>query len=366
MKELIGPDLITMLGARISAVAPAFPIERFCADLHPILPPLALKQRVAAVAHALRQTLPADYPTALAIIVAALGPVPAEGPGMFDDGWYAWPLATFVEQYGLAHPHESLAALHAITQRNTAEFAIRPFLAHHTELTLHTLHTWVRDPSFHVRRLVSEGTRPRLPWATQLPPFIADPTPVLALLESLRDDPSAYVRRSVANNLNDIAKDHPTQVLTIAQRWLHAAPPERERLVRHALRTLIKQGHPAALGLLGADPRAAVVLEQLDAAPTNLPIGATCELRATLRSTAATTQRLVIDYAVQFASVHGTLRRKVFKLRTSELAPGAALAITWNHSFRQLSTRRHYPGAHVIELQVNGIIVGQVNITLSE
>jgi 3-methyladenine DNA glycosylase AlkC len=364
LKALFGLPLAQTLAERIRAVHPAFPAEPFLSRLAEVLPPLELKQRVGAIAAALRASLPDFYDEALAILLPALGPSPEEGPAMFADTWYAWPLATFVELYGLEYPHASLAALHAITQRSTAEFAIRPYILRYPELTLQTLHAWAGDPSFHVRRLVSEGTRPRLPWAPRLPAFVADPTPVLELLERLRDDPSAYVRRSVANNLNDITRDHPERVVITAQRWMDGATPERERLVRHALRTLIKQGHPGALELIGATHGAQVALERFAVAPERLAIGASVQCTATLRSTAALAQHLVVDYVMHFAGANGALRRKVFKLRTADLAPGETLGLQWSHSFRQRTTRRHYPGRQLIELQVNGVIVGEVDVWL--
>lgn len=174
---------------------------------------------------ALHRYLPNDYPTAVQILVASLGvELPAEA-GMFKDAWYLMPVAHFVEEYGVAHPHDSLRALNAITRRHTGEFAIRPFIVHHYDLTLATLHEWASSDSPHVRRLVSEGTRPRLPWASRLPRFIADPTPALSLLEKLRDDPARYVQKSVANHLNDIAKDHPDLVLDTVTRWKKKAKP---------------------------------------------------------------------------------------------------------------------------------------------
>jgi 3-methyladenine DNA glycosylase AlkC len=366
LKELFGLPLAHTLAARIGAVYPAFPAEPFLRRLEEALPPLALKQRVGAIAAALQWSLPDAYHEAVAVIVAALGPAPEEGVTMFEDTWYAWPLATFVELYGLDHPDVSLVALHAITQRSTAEFAIRPYIVRYPDLTMRTLQAWAGDASFHVRRLVSEGTRPRLPWAPRLPAFVADPTPVLALIERLRDDPSAYVRRSVANNLNDIAKDHPERVVTTAQRWMEGASVERERLIRHALRTLVKQGHPAALALIGASQGATVALETLSVTPERLPIGASVQITAALRSTAATPQHLVIDYVMYFAGANGAPRRKVFKLRTVDLAPGETLGLQWSHSFRQLTTRRHYPGRQGIALQVNGVIVGEAETWLEK
>jgi 3-methyladenine DNA glycosylase AlkC len=267
-----GPALVDDLAERIRAVYPVFPVNAFRAEVAPRLDPLELKGRVAAIAAGLRQQLPSDYPTALGILLQILGPPLRESEGMFVDSWYLMPVATFVEQYGLDHPAASLAAMHTITQRHTAEFAIRPFLLRHPEATLAALRDWVHDESFHVRRLVSEGTRGRLPWGANLPAFIADPTPVLALLEALRDDPSAYVRRSVANNLNGIARDHPELLIRTLRRWRENASPERLRLIQHALRTLVKAGHPEALALLGA---AAPQIELLafSVAPERLRIG---------------------------------------------------------------------------------------------
>jgi hypothetical protein len=188
---------------------------------------------------------------------------------------------------------------------------------------------------------------------------------VLELLELLRADPSEYVRRSVANNLNDIAKDHPARVLATLERWLADPAPTTGRLARHALRGLVKAGHQGALALVGASGAALVALHAFQAEPLAPRIGEKVELRALLASTSAAPQRLIIDYLVQFAGARGTLeRRKVFKLRELELGPGEQVELRWRHSFRQLTTRRHYPGPHRVELQVNGAVVGGVTLEL--
>jgi 3-methyladenine DNA glycosylase AlkC len=364
-KDSIGPALVAELARRVAAAHPPFDAAAFVARLAAELPPLELKQRIAAVAAALRDGLPPDYPAALAILVATLGPAPAEGPGMLDGMWLTWPIATFVERYGLGHPAESLAAMRAITQRGSCEFAVRPYIEAHYEQTLAALHAWARDESFHVRRLASEGSRPRLPWGPRLRRFVADPAPVLALLETLRADPSEYVRRSVANSLNDIAKDHPDLAVATLRRWLADPTPTTERLARHALRGLIKAGHHGALALVGATGGAEVELAALRISPGAPRIGAGAAIAGELRSAAARPQRLVIDYVMHFADARGGRgRRKVFKLRELELGPGETAALSWSHSFRQLSTRRHYPGPHRLELQVNGAVVGGLDFAL--
>lgn len=362
-KEYFGPPLAEDLARRIGAVAPAFPAAAFVAGVAPQLPPLELKGRVKLIAEGLRTHLPPSYPEAIAILIGILGPPLSESEGMFNDSWYLMPVTTFVELYGLDHLAASLDAMHAITQRHTAEFAIRPFIARYPDELLATLRRWATDESFHVRRLVSEGTRTRLPWAANLPRFIADPTPVLELLEILKDDPSAYVRRSVANNLNGIAKEHPGLVLATAARWLEGASPERRALVRHGLRTLVKQGDPAALALLGAEAPQ-VELIGLELSTDRLRIGEALTLAATLRSTAQRPQQLVVDYIVHMPGASGAARSKVFKLRTQALAPGATLRLARRHSFVPVTVRRLYPGRHRFELQVNGAILGGVELEL--
>ncbi len=358
-KQHFGPDLVGDLARRIGAVEPSFPQAAFVAAVAPQLEPLELKARVAVIAAGLRAHLPPDYPAALEVLLAILGPPLAENEGMFSDGWHVMPLAAFVEHYGLDHVEESLVAMHAITQRHTAEYAIRPFLARYPQRILQTLQVWVNDPSFHVRRLVSEGTRPRLPWAARLPQFIADPTPVLGLLEHLKDDPSAYVRTSVANNLNDIARDHPDLALATLARWREGASAERARVVRHALRTLVKQGHPVALELLGAGAPQ-VTLEALELTPTRVAVGGAVTLSVTLRSTAPSPQLLVVDYVLRMPGARGASRAKVFKLRSQWLEPGAILHVQKRHSFAPVGGRPVYPGAHAIAVQVNGVALGAV------
>lgn len=360
-KAYFGPPLLEDLARRLLAVYPAFPAAAFIAEVTPQLAPLELKGRVAAIAAGLRRHLPPAYPAAVDLLLAILGPPHTEAEGMFTDGWYLMPVAAFVEHYGLEHLDASLAAMHAITQRHTAEFAIRPFLLRYPAQTLATLRAWARDPSFHVRRLVSEGTRPRLPWATRLPAFLADPTPVLELLEPLKDDPSAYVRKSVANNLNDIAKDHPQLVLATLARWQQGASDGRRWIIRHALRTLVKQGHPEALRLLGAGSPE-VQLVSLEVTPATLRVGDTATIAATLRSTANTAQQLVVDYVLHLPGARGTARRATFKLRSQALAAGETLRLVKRHSFAPVSVRRIYPGLHRIALQVNGVVLGDAAV----
>jgi 3-methyladenine DNA glycosylase AlkC len=264
------------------------------------------------------------------------------------------PHVNFVALFGLDHFEPAMRAQHALTQRFTAEFSIRPFLERHESATLVRLTEWAADPSEHVRRLVSEGTRPRLPWAGRLRRFQADPTPVLALLERLKDDPSEYVRRSVANNLNDIGKDHPDLLVRVAKRWLVDAGEQRRALVRHALRSLVKAGHPGALRVLGYGREADVECRDVTFAPARVANGGKVTITFAVANGASRRQRVLVDLRVHFVKSTGRATPKVFKLKTMDLAPGEHAAIRKTISLAPMTTRKHYAGKHIVDVLVNG------------
>lgn len=356
-KNYYNEEMAWRLGGMIAQVYPPFASEAFVAQVRPQLPPLELKERVAVFSQALRDHLPADYPQATAILLAILGPPLDEQEGMFNDGWFLMPLAHFVEVYGLDHFEVSVGAMKEITQRHSSEFTIRPFLVRYPDEMLAVLHKWVHDDSFHVRRLVSEGTRPRLPWGMRLYQFIQDPTPTLALLEHLKDDPSFYVRRSVANHLNDISKDHPDLVLLTLRRWHDGAGTDRLWLIRHALRSLVKAGHPQALALLGYG-EAQVSLLDLQVDPPVVREGEAVTFTVTLRNDAAAPQQLLIDYLIHYVKASGRTSPKLFKFTSRTLAPGETITLSKKHPLRPVTTRIHYPGQHKLQVQINGQIMG--------
>jgi 3-methyladenine DNA glycosylase AlkC len=247
--DLLAGPAIDCLAHNISRVHPTFAAGSFRRAARAGLGPLGLLQRGRHLAHALRQYLPSDYAEAVGVLLRSLTP-PLETTE--DNGlavFFYLPHVTFVGLYGLDDFETSMRAQYELTKRFSAEFSLRPFLIRQPERTLARLSEWTRDPDPHVRRLCSEGTRPRLPWAPRLPAFIEDPRPVLPLLTALRDDPSLYVRRSVANHLGDIAKDHPELVFKLCAHWLRGASAERKWLLRHALRHPARKGDPTALRL---------------------------------------------------------------------------------------------------------------------
>jgi len=357
LKNQFGTDVPPTIAAMIRAVHPAFPVQAFVDDCLDGYDKRELLSRGRHVADMLNRHLPPRFPEAVAILLAS-----AEQPVLRQvrsgmAGFLFMPHLYFVAQYGLAHFEPSMHAQHALTQRFTAEFSIRPFLQHHPRKTLRRLMEWTQDPSEHVRRLVSEGTRPRLPWAPRLPDFQADPQPVLQLLEQLRDDPSLYVRRSVANNLNDIGKDHPELLMETARSWLLGASAEREWIVRHALRWAVKNGNPAALNALGYGAKARVSIESVEILPLAARIGEAVTIAFVVRNDGARAQDLLIDLQVLFVKANGSSNAKVFKLRSLQLAGHDAVRLRKTIGLNEMTTRKHYPGTHRVEALVNGRVM---------
>ncbi|MCK5943270.1 MAG: DNA alkylation repair protein [Planctomycetes bacterium] len=362
-KNLIDGQLVRVAAKHLRRAWPEFPGQKFVRRAITGLEERELKARVTHVADALAACLPATFARAAGVLERSLAParddtdlsqlVPSEH-GLA--GWVVWPMTDWVARYGLGHPARALRALHAMTQRNTAEYAIRRFVLEHRERTMATLRDWVQDRSAHVRRLVSEGTRPRLPWGVRLGPFVEEPSPCLPLLERLQDDPSDYVRRSVANHLNDISKDHPDVVVDWLQRHLPDASPERRAMLRHAARTLIKQRDKRALRAFGQGSplrgRATLAIE-----PGVVRVGDGVQVRAELVSTARTAQGLVVDYVVHHVRKNGDSRAKTWKGWQLQLGAGERRALDKRHSLRPVTTRRDYPGVHRVELVVNGDVV---------
>jgi 3-methyladenine DNA glycosylase AlkC len=369
-KHRIDAALVRTLATSLVRSWPEFPRARFVRRARRGLDSLELKARVRHVADALQESLPPRFDAAVAVLVRALAPARAD-----DDlsalvssarglaGWEVWPMTDYVARYGLKHPALALRALHAMTQRHTAEYALRPLLVEHSALTMETLSSWVDDASPHVRRLVSEGSRPRLPWGMQLKHLIDDPAPCLPLLERLQDDPSAYVRRSVANHLNDVSKDHPEVVVRWLRRHLPDASAQRRAMLRHAARTLIKQADKRALGAFGLG-RALQGAAGLALVPRRARVGGAVTISATLASTAALSQDLVVDYVVHHVKRDGSTRAKTWKGWRLRLLAGERRALQREHSLRPVTTRRDHPGVHRVELLVNGDVVAAARFEL--
>jgi len=359
MKEGLGLAAVERIAESLARTVPGFPKRDFSAEALAGIERLELKERVRHLIGVLHHYLPTDFnETARILIQLKANWIPGESGDPLA-GFAAWPITDYVGEYGLTHPETSLDVLKELTSLFSAEFAIRPFIQEHWSLTFKALKRWCADPDEHVRRLVSEGTRPRLPWGTQLSRFIEDPAPIFGLLEKLKDDESEYVRRSVANNLNDISKDHPEAVIACCRRWRNNA-----WIVRHATRTLVKSGHPAVFGLLGFTENPSLKPISLLISPKQIRLGESVEFLFKLQSTHSSPQTVVLDYAVHHMKANGKTSPKVFKLQTLNIAPGAIVEVKKRHPIKPITTRKYYSGEHAIEILINGKTFGKTTFTL--
>lgn len=356
LKNQFGTEISVTIARMISRVFSAFDQDAFLKDALDGYESLELMPRGRKIAHTLRRHLPGDYEIAVAVLINSIGPKLGQTEDLGMASFLYLPHTCFVAEYGLDHFEISMRAQYELTQRFSAEFCIRPFLEWHPEATLARLKTWTSDPSPHVRRLVSEGTRPRLPWAPRLREFQKDPGPVLALLDLLKDDPELYVRRSVANNLNDIGKDHPLRLVETASRWMMDAPEERRWLVRHALRSAVKRGEPGALAVMGFGEDAQVSIGGSTITPTRVAMGGAVTIAFDMINTDSQQQRVLVDFRVHFIKANGKGHPKVFKLKLVDLKPGQTVRLLKTISLAEMTTRKHYPGTHQVDVIINGSI----------
>lgn len=376
LKNNFGPTVPKRIAEALAAVDPSFERDGFVRDCLDGFDELELTGRAHHIADAMAKHLPADRAKALDIVVASLGPElencdpddagPSDEPDNPMAGFLYLPHGYFIHDYCVHDFDASMRANYELTKRFTAEFSIRACLTEHTDQTVAMLHDWAADPNVHVRRLVSEGTRSRLPWAGRLKMFQADPTPVLGLIELLKDDPVEYVRRSVANNLNDVAKDHPEVVIDVTARWWADGDHNRRRLIRHALRTLIKQADPGALEILGYGASSPATVASVAVEPETAQIGGSVGLAVTLENPSFASCGALVDLRVHFVKADGSTSPKVFKGAEVEIEPGAEAVIRKKVSVKQHSTRKHYPGVHTVEIIVNGTTHPGGTFTLTE
>lgn len=367
-KNKISPDLVRCIAGHLDKHMTDFDRVSFETEILNALEELELKQRARLIADVMGKHLPSDLDERYALLEAILHPVADTDVDRASDetgirGWGMMPLGMVVTDSGLGDFEKSFALLKEMTKRATAEFEVRPFLDQDQSRALAIMAPWVNDPSVHVRRLVSEGTRPRLPWGMRLKQLCKDPAPALPLLEALRDDPEEYVRRSVANHLNDIAKDHPDLVAEIAARWLKGADKKREKLVRHACRSLIKQGHEQTLRAFGLNPPE-IQVGSLELETRAVAYGGDVEFSAEIQSEGSASQELVMDYVIHFKKANGSLAPKVFKGTKATLEPGEKRPFSRRHAIKPITTRTYYEGTQAISLRINGKDYGYAEFEL--
>jgi 3-methyladenine DNA glycosylase AlkC len=349
LKDRYTRAYVRRLAARLHELAPELDATAFEREaLGAGWATLELKQRMRRISAVIARQLPGERPRdlrrQLEIVIAAAPPFGGFEGMFFPD---------FVACHGLDDFDAATAALAQLTVYSSAEFAVRPFIIRYGERMVAVMTCWADSANEHVRRLASEGSRPRLPWGERLPQLVADPTPVLPMLARLRADPSESVRRSVANHLNDIAKDHPELVLKLARQW-RGESAATDALLKHACRTLLKRGDRRALKLFGHGD-AQVSVFGLRLAQRRLAIGETLNFEFSLRNDGARPAHLRIEYAIDYVKAAGHRNRKVFKIAERDVAAGQTLDYTRRQRLADLSTRRHHPGRHGLAVIVDGI-----------
>ncbi|MDQ6437351.1 DNA alkylation repair protein [Mesorhizobium sp. LHD-90] len=355
LKEIFDRARLAHIARETAAVCAGFDAGTFMARATENLDALGIMQRMRQVAVSFHAALPGGYERNIETL-SALAP-------RIGHNFAAISLAEYVALYGLDRFDISMKALHFFTRFGSAEFAVRPFLSRDLNRTLAVMEGWAEDENEHVRRLASEGCRPRLPWAARISALIEDPSPVGAILETLKSDPSLYVRKSVANHLNDIGKDHPEWMLERLEGW-PLADPRTAWIAKHALRSLIKKGDLRALGMIGAGGKPVLKVETMTATPSEIRLGERLFLAAKVVSTSDASQRLVVDYAIHYVKKNGTPSCKVFKLKVFDLAPGATCDLSISQTVKDFTTRKHFAGHHRVELLANGETVAESGFNL--
>ncbi len=348
LKEMFGPVFYKKLAQVFSVEYKSFSQEKFLKDVLGPLGAMSLNERMHHTAHVLHQHLPADYEKTIAIMKAV---IPQLTPGytnlVFPD---------YVSLFGTSHFSTSLEALKFFTRFGSSEFAIRTFLKLDLAKTLPIMYRWSHDDDFHVRRLASEGSRPRLPWSFKLDAIIQKPVLTTPILETLKADKELYVRKSVANHLNDFSKDSPEHLLLLIKAW-DKTNPNTAWIVRRGCRSLLKQGDKKSMAVFNLTKDVKVALKKFSINKSLIRLNEELVFQFDLVSTKSSAQRLMIDYRIHYFKKSGVQLPKVFKLKEIELKAGETVSIIKKQRFQDFTTRKHYSGAHLLEILVNGEVV---------
>lgn len=352
LKDIYSPEFYSGFATILNEVLPNFDKKSFQQQIFVSnWSDLTLKQRMKQTTQVLHHFMPKDFPKATLFIEKIINKILEKEFTNSRLEFLFFP--DYIETYGLEHFDASVKWLEFVTQFITCEFAVRPFIIKYGEKMMTQMQTWSLHESHHVRRLASEGSRSRLPWGMALPEFKKNPTPVLPILENLKNDPSEYVRRSVANNLNDIAKDNPEIVISIAKKWKNHSK-ETDAIVKHACRTLLKQGHPEVLNHFGLEQNPDLKVKNFHVKKDSVRIGDYLEFGFTLWNDSNDFQLVRMEYAIYYLRKNGLHGKKVFKISERTLNPNEKLEVFRKQSFKIITTRKFYVGLQKISLIING------------
>lgn len=355
LKEMFNAAYVNHLALQVQRIYPGFRSKEFAGEVLQNLPELELNQRLRLISSKLAPYLPSEFETAVNILKRV---VPQMKPGytnlIFPD---------FVAQYGKSKAEISLEALAYFTTFGSSEFAVREFLLLDLKKTLQVMKSWAKDKNEHVRRLASEGSRPRLPWSFKLDAIVREPELTFPILELLKSDESLYVRKSVANHLNDVSKDQPEKLLRFIRKW-DDTNGHTAWIIKRACRSLIKKGDPESLKLFRFEAKAELKIASLRLNAQKIHIGEQMQFSFQLHSLKKREQKLVVDYVIHHRGKDGQALPKVYKLKEISLKPGVPITLEKKHWFKPYSTRKQYPGKHKLEIQVNGKVMASAQFAL--
>lgn len=348
LKEMFNLAYFEHLSIELSKSSSDFDTSLFLKEVTRDLASQSLNQRMRHASLTLNKFLPKDFKKAVGILKSTIQHT--------KRGYTNLLFPDYVGLYGLEHFELSMEALKYFTCFGSSEFAIREFLKRDFKKTIKVMTIWAEDTNEHVRRLASEGSRPRLPWSFKIDEVIKDPKLTQVILFKLKEDKSAYVKKSVANHLNDVSKDHPNQMLAFVKTW-NKSNPDSAWIIKHASRTLIKKGHSGSLAVFDFEKHPKIEISQFKIHPTKIHLGEVISFSFSLKSLKSKTQKLVIDYKMHYCKKSGASSVKVFKLKEVQLQANQVLCILKKQEIKDFSTRTHYPGKHKIEIQINGKIL---------
>lgn len=353
-KNELGESRIKVISMHLSKHALEFDENKFLSLALSNLAELSLMERSRQVVAAMKACLPDDFVAAKTIILKSLAPYEQQIDSMGIHSWLAVPVAEYLGRFGGDHFEQAMDGLAAVTPLFSSEWGIRHIIIQHQQKSMQKLREWCDHENEHVRRLVSEGSRPRLPWGFQLKAFITNPELTFPLLERLRDDESDYVRLSVSNHLNDISKDHGDWLQKKLATWVDESDSKRKKLIRHACRTLIKDGHQPTLKMLGYQPIKISEIE-LNIINSKVKYGESLTFEVSFKGAKKNTVTgMIIDYAIHFKKADGSLSAKVFKWKNTCLGEDGLFSGKKSHAIKPITTRKYYNGHHEVEIMVNG------------
>lgn len=353
LKDIYSPAFYNRFTTSVAEVIPSFDKKKFTKLIFAEgWEEKELKDRMRHTALVLHQFLPGGFDKAARSIDKIIAHL--KKTGFTENSLEFMFFPDYIEVFGLDHFESSVRSIESVTQFTSCEFAVRPFILKYGDGMLLQMHQWSLHKNHKVRRLSTEGTRPRLPWAMAIPALKKDPSPILPLLENLKHDPSEWVRRSVANNLNDISKDHPHIVASIAKKW-KGIGKETDAIIKHGCRTLLKQGHPEILGYYGLSNSTEIEVSNVKIITPSVKIDRDLAFTFSVHNKSGKTQTVRLEYGLYYLRQNGQLSRKVFKISERVLSANEKLVINRKQSFRLITTRKFYPGQQQLSIIVNGL-----------